>query len=91
MLTTRREVSLPSSDSFEINLKGNYERSHSLGGYGYANGLAYNGRRRIRRSDIRWHEDNYGIGLSSIFHFDAVGLKNSFISVGRCISITRKV
>jgi iron complex outermembrane receptor protein len=66
----------------EFSLKSNYENANTPGDYGYASGLAPNG--DVGTSVIRYlslPNVNYGIGASSIYHLDILGLKNSFVSL----------
>lgn len=69
--------------SLEFSLKANYQRADTTGTFGYSYGLAENG--DIGLGGEKYAPElnqNYGIGVSSIYHFDEVGLKNSFVSLG---------
>lgn len=70
------------TDMLELNLRGNYERSDSNGGETYSCCLDSNGNIALTSGLLNpWLSDNYGIGASSVYKLDKVGLKGSFISV----------
>jgi TonB-dependent siderophore receptor len=76
------DVTWHATDMLDLSLKGNYENANVLGGLGYASGLQSNGDISLNAytGDIQWNH-NYGIGAFAIYRFDALGLKNSFLSV----------
>jgi len=66
----------------DFSVKGNFETSNSPGIIPYSFGLDAQGNVGLgieKFSEER--NENYGIGLSSIYRFDALGLKNSFVSL----------
>jgi TonB-dependent siderophore receptor len=70
------------TDVLEVSVKGNYQSSHTTGVVPYGSGLQVNG--DVALDVLTLSPDNnrnYGVGLSSIYKFDALGLKNSFVSL----------
>ena len=66
----------------DVSLKGNFERSNSWGAQEYAYGLDTFGNIGLAALELPMLlVQNYGIGLSSIYRFDELGLKNSFVSL----------
>ena len=71
------------SDMLEFSIKGNIDNSNVVGSQAYASGLQPNGDININADTIlEERNNNYGIGLSSVYHFDGLGLRNSFVSIG---------
>jgi len=70
------------TDMMDLSIKGNYQRSSLGGAQAYGLGLLPSG---VFGINVVSHEDvpdsNYGIGVSSIYKFDNLGLKNSFLSL----------
>jgi TonB-dependent siderophore receptor len=70
------------NQSLDFSLKGNFDNASTYGITPYSEGLQSNGDlsllvQRLHSTAI----DNFGIGLSSIYRFDDLGLKNSFVSL----------
>jgi TonB-dependent siderophore receptor len=76
------DVTWHATDMLDLSLKGNYENANVVGGLGYASYLQQNGDISLNAytGDIQWNH-NYGIGAFAVYRFDALGLKNSFLSV----------
>jgi TonB-dependent siderophore receptor len=76
------DVTWHATDMLDLSLKGNYENANDLGGLGYASYLQPNGDVSLNayRGDIQWNH-NYGIGAFAVYRLDALGLKNSLLSV----------
>jgi iron complex outermembrane receptor protein len=76
------DVTWHATDMLDLSLKGNYENANVIGGLGYASYLQQNGdiSLNVNTGDIQWNH-NYGIGGFAVYRFDALGLKNSFLSV----------
>jgi outer membrane receptor for ferric coprogen and ferric-rhodotorulic acid len=68
------------TDHLDLSLKGNYQHANSYGTEDYAYGLAANGDLGLSLNTYRYLVENYGIGASSIYHLDGLGLKDSFLS-----------
>ncbi len=88
VLTTRTyyatgDLTWKPSEVLEMSLKGNYENSGLTGGNSYAYGLQDDGTVNFQASRFNGVQrtTNYGIGGSSIIHFDSFGLKDSFLSL----------
>jgi outer-membrane receptor for ferric coprogen and ferric-rhodotorulic acid len=71
---------------WQLQVKGNYENGDTMGSDAYGFGLQPNGNISLSAfrfdlpgtgSDFR----NYGIGVSSIYYLDALGIRDSFVSV----------
>ncbi len=76
------DVTWHANRDLDFSLKGNFDSASSYGITPYSEGLQSNGDlslnvQRLHSTDI----DNYGIGLSSVYRFDDLGLKSSFVSV----------
>jgi outer membrane receptor for ferric coprogen and ferric-rhodotorulic acid len=70
------------TNMLDFSIKGNYESANTLGALSYVQGLSPNGDIGLDVTKFdRFRSDNYGIGLSSIYRLEALGLKNSFISL----------
>lgn len=71
------------TDMLELSLKGNYENSNMTGGAGYASDLDSAGNIDINSYEfLEQRNENYGLGASSLYHLDELGLKDSFVTVG---------
>lgn len=80
------------TDMLELSLKGNLERTSTHGYTPYSDGLESNGDIGLTTQVL--HEtniDNNGIGLSGIYHFDDLGLKNSFVSVAALYQTSHEI
>jgi iron complex outermembrane receptor protein len=77
------DVTWKPDDVLEFTLKGNYENAGITGGNEYGYGLQSNGdfNFNVTRFDGVQRTVNYGVGASSVVHFDALGLKDSFLSL----------
>jgi iron complex outermembrane receptor protein len=76
------ELTWHATDMLDVMLKGNYQRLHLTGAEDYSFGLQTNGDIGIQaQRDPGSVAQNYGIGLSAIYRFDELGLKNSFASL----------
>jgi iron complex outermembrane receptor protein len=76
------DVTWHANKDLDFSLKGNFDNASTSGITPYSQGLQSNGDlslnvQRLHSTDI----DNFGIGLSSIYRFDDLGLKSSFVSV----------
>src|SRR6202012_1595012 len=70
------------TDTLELRLKGNLERTNTHGFTPYSEGLETDGTISLVTQTIHATKiDNNGIGVSAIYHFDDLGIKNSFVSV----------
>jgi iron complex outermembrane receptor protein len=71
------------TEMLELNLKGNFEDAGLTGGNSYGFGLQDNGDLTFNVTKFIGVQRtrNYGIGASSILHFDSLGLKGSFLSL----------
>ena len=70
------------SDMLDFNLKGNYVRDVTSGNDPFSYGLQFNGDLSVNRQQItREANQDWGIALSSTYKFDALGLKDSFVSL----------
>jgi iron complex outermembrane receptor protein len=70
------------AEMLEFSLKGNYESTKITGALDYAYGLQTNGDVSIDLAKfVNDRDKNYAIGVSSIYRFDTLGLKNSFMSL----------
>jgi len=76
------DVTWHATDMLDLSVKGNYENANAEGALGYASFLQPNGDVSLNayRGDIQWNH-NYGIGGFAVYRFDALGSKNSFLSV----------
>ena len=70
------------TDMLEFNLKSNYVSDVTSGNDPFSYDLQYNGDLSMNRQQIA-HESNldWGVALSSTYKFDALGLKDSFVSL----------
>jgi iron complex outermembrane receptor protein len=73
------------TDMFDLSIKGTYEKARTAGAETFANGnIAPNGDLSIGAATFSGDgllTENYAVGPSGIYHFDGLGLKNSFVSV----------
>jgi outer membrane receptor for ferric coprogen and ferric-rhodotorulic acid len=70
------------NDKLDLSLKGNVRRVDSHGNAPYSFGLDSSGNIGIAIQQFEDGETNdYGVGLSAIYHLDALGLHNSFVSL----------
>jgi TonB-dependent siderophore receptor len=70
------------TDMLDFNLKGNYVTDTTSGNDPFSYNLQYNGDLSLNRQRIvRESNTDWGIALSSTYKFDALGLKNSFLSL----------
>jgi TonB-dependent siderophore receptor len=71
------------NEVLELNLKGNYEDAGLTGGNSYGYGLEDDGTLTFNVTRFAGTQvtRNYGLGASSILHWDSLGLKDSFLSV----------
>jgi len=69
------------TDMLQFNVKGNYEKNVTDGVTAYSSGLQPSGDFSVDAGFYSSSVTNYGIGLSSIYHFDNLGLKESFVSL----------
>lgn len=70
------------SDMLDLSWKGNVRRVRSHGNAPYSFGLDESGNVGIAIQQFEDGETNdYGVGLSAIYHLDALGLHNSFVSL----------
>jgi TonB-dependent siderophore receptor len=70
-------------DMLDFNLKANFQKTDMVGDDPFSYGLQYNGDLTLNKQHINFDDTrDYGVSLSSIYKFDALGLKNSFVSVG---------
>jgi len=70
------------ADGLDFSLKGNYQKVHFHGAQDYSFDLSSDGNIGIAAAALPGSDtENYGIGLSSIYKFDDIGLKNSFVSL----------
>jgi TonB-dependent siderophore receptor len=71
------------TDMLDFNLKANYAKTDTSGIDPFSYGLQNNGDLTLNKQDINFRDTrDYGVSLSSIYKFDELGLKNSFVSVG---------
>ncbi len=71
------------TDMLNVSLKGNYQATDLTGPTNYAYGLKADGTMTLGFvQDVAVWDKNYGIGLSAVYDFDDLGLKNSFVSLG---------
>jgi len=71
------------TDMFDFSLRGNYEYTSTTGELGYSCCLDTSGNIGITAENVlEGKVNNYGIGASSIYRLDAIGLKGSFVSLG---------
>jgi TonB-dependent siderophore receptor len=80
------KLSWLATDLWELSLKANYENGRNKGSTVYGYGLKDNG--DISLSAFRYdlpgmgtRYDNYAIGITSVYKLDAMGLKESFVSL----------
>jgi TonB-dependent siderophore receptor len=70
------------SDMLDFNLKANYVYDNNRGNDPFSYGLQYNGDLSLNRQQItRESNEDWGVALSSTYKFDALGLKDSFVSL----------
>jgi iron complex outermembrane receptor protein len=70
------------TDTLDVSVKGNFERTNTVGQTPYAYGLDATGAIALGYQTINESpNDNYGIGVSSIYRLDGLGLSNSFVSL----------
>jgi iron complex outermembrane receptor protein len=69
------------NDMLDLSLKGEYERAKTTGETIYGYSLDDTGSVNLIGGTLSALYDNYAVGLSGIYHFDNLGLKNSFVSV----------
>ncbi len=70
------------NDMLDLSWKGNVRRVKSHGNAPYSFGLDQSGNVGIAIQEFQDGEVNdYGVGLSGTYHFDALGLRNSFLSL----------
>lgn len=69
------------TDMWDFSLKGNYQTIGLRGTQSYSFGLESNGDLGIYGDSLDARITNYGVGLSSIYKLDNVGLKKSFLSL----------
>jgi outer membrane receptor for ferric coprogen and ferric-rhodotorulic acid len=71
------------TDMLEFSVKGNYERASLGGAEDYSQGLMTDGTLTLElEKNVEVLNENYGVGASSIYKFDNLGMKNSFVSLG---------
>ena len=76
------DLSWNPTDALQFSLKGNYSRTNTTGIFPYSYGLEANGDLTLGTATYQQDiNENYGIGASSIYHLDPIGLKDSFISL----------
>jgi TonB-dependent siderophore receptor len=68
------------NDMWDVSLKGNYERTKTDGTTIFGDGLESTGDITLFGGTLDALDENYAFGLSSVYHLDSLGLKNSFIS-----------
>ncbi len=69
-------------DMWDVSIKGNYEYAKVGGGEQYTYGLDTTGDFFYGTGTFqRFTNQNYGIGVSSVYKFDSLGLKDSFLSI----------
>ena len=76
------DVTWHATDMLDLSIKGNYQTVGINGKQDYSFGLRPSGGLGIEVTALDARATNYGIGASSIFKFDDLGLKNSFVSLG---------
>jgi len=74
------------TDQLELSVKGNYETGENKGASAYGYGLQPNGNITLSAFNLNIPGagttfDNYAIGVSSIYHLDTLGMKDSFVSL----------
>lgn len=69
------------TDMLNFNLKANYVRDVTSGNDPFSYDLQYNGDLSLNRQTIRETNQDWGVALSSTYKFDALGLKDSFVSL----------
>jgi iron complex outermembrane receptor protein len=69
------------TDMLDFNLKGNYVSDVTSGNDPFSYGLQYNGDLSLNRQTLRESNLDWGVALSSTYKFDALGLKDSFVSL----------
>lgn len=70
------------TDLLEISIKGNYAHTTTDGISAYSSSLQPSGDISLVILPYTAGSRSYGIGVSSVYHLDRLGLKDSFISVG---------
>jgi TonB-dependent siderophore receptor len=71
-----------SSDMLDLSLKGNIRRVDTHGNAPYSFGLDSSGNLGLAIQEFPDGEaKDYGVGVSATYHFDSLGLKNSFVSL----------
>ena len=76
------DITWHAANMLDVSLKGNFENASTTGITPYSFALQTNG--DLSLQDQRLHSsnvDNFGIGLSSIYRLDDLGLKSSFVSL----------
>lgn len=82
MVHAEGDLTWHASDTLDLSLKGNVRTVATHGAVPYSFGLDSNGDLGIAIQDFQsWKADDYGVGLSAIYRFDALGLRNSFVSL----------
>jgi len=74
------------TDELELSVKVNYETGKNKGASAYGYGLQPNGNITLSAFNLGaagegTRFDNYAVGVSSIYHLDALGMKDSFVSL----------
>lgn len=70
------------SDALDVSFKGNVRRVATHGNSPYSFGLTSTGDLGLAIQEFPDIEANdYGLGASAIYHFDSLGMKNSFLSL----------
>jgi TonB-dependent siderophore receptor len=76
-------VTWRATDMLNFSLKGNYQKTDMTGNDPFSYGLNDNGDLTLNRQIINFQDTrDYGVSLTSTYKFDALGLKNSFVSLG---------
>jgi TonB-dependent siderophore receptor len=80
------------TDLLDFSIKGNYENSSFVGSEYYSSGLQPDGTLsfRVQKYPEPYFDHNFGIGLSSTYRLDAMGLKDSFVSVAALYQDSRQ-
>ena len=75
-------LSWRATDMLDVSLKANMRNSHTHGTAPYSFGLDSGGNLGIAIQDFQsYNGDGYGVELSGTYRFDALGLKDSFLSL----------
>ena len=77
------------NEALEMSLKGNIRQTLTHGLSPYSFGLDSSGNLGLAIQDFNAgiHANDYSVAGSGIYHFDSVGLANSFLSLSACIRI----